>query len=181
MSDGTDHRRAANLSYAKESKTMSECPCGSEKQFDACCGPYIDGAPALTAEAAMRSRYSAHVLANAEYLAATLSKDQRADFDREEMAQSFADTKWLGLEIRRIEMGGETDATGTVEFVARYRTGMQQVSHHELSFFTREEGRWVFAGCEMNPKAPTVRVEKVGRDDPCPCGSGKKYKKCCGA
>ncbi|HJZ13258.1 MAG TPA: SEC-C metal-binding domain-containing protein [Acidobacteriota bacterium] len=23
--------------------------------------------------------------------------------------------------------------------------------------------------------------EKVGRNDPCPCGSGKKYKKCCGA
>ena len=26
-----------------------------------------------------------------------------------------------------------------------------------------------------------IRGDKVGRNDPCPCGSGKKYKKCCGA
>ncbi len=129
----------------------------------------------------MRSRYSAHVLGNTDYLVATLSKDQRADYDKEEAEQSFADTKWLGLEIRKTDMGGETDESGRVEFVARYRNGMQQVAHHELSFFTREEGRWVFSGCEMNPKAPTVRVQKVGRNDPCTCGSGKKYKKCCGA
>ena len=30
-------------------------------------------------------------------------------------------------------------------------------------------------------KAPVRKTEKVGRNDPCPCGSGKKYKKCCGA
>ena len=160
---------------------MSECPCGSAQPLDACCGPYIDGAPAPTAEATMRSRYSAHVLENADYLAATLSKEQRADYDGQAAAQSFAETKWLGLEIRKTDGGGEAEETGTVEFVARYRNGRQHVSHHELSFFTREEGRWVFAGCDMNPKAPTVRVEKIGRNDPCPCGSGKKYKKCCGA
>ena len=28
-------------------------------------------------------------------------------------------------------------------------------------------------------KASPVRVEKIGRNQPCPCGSGKKYKKCC--
>ncbi|NQV60960.1 MAG: YchJ family protein [Alphaproteobacteria bacterium] len=160
---------------------MSECPCGSAKPLDACCGPYIDGALAPTAEATMRSRYSAHVLGNADYLVATLSNDQRADYDKEETEQSFAGTKWLGLEIRKTKLGGEADETGEVEFVARYRTGKQLTAHHELSFFTREEGRWVFAGCEMNPKAPTVRVEKIGRNAPCPCGSGKKYKKCCGA
>jgi SEC-C motif-containing protein len=141
----------------------------------------MDGTPAPTAEATMRSRYSAHVLGNAEYLAATLSNEQRTDYDREEAEKSFADTKWLGLEIRKTNRGGEADETGEVEFVARYRNGGQQTAHHELSFFTREDGRWVFAGCEMNPKAPTVRVEKVGRNAPCPCGSGKKYKKCCGA
>ncbi len=35
---------------------------------------------------------------------------------------------------------------------------------------------------DSGPKKPTTRsTEKVGRNDPCPCGSGKKYKKCCGA
>ena len=160
---------------------MPECPCGSAKPLDACCGPYLAGAPAPTAAATMRSRYSAHVLGNVDYLLATMSKEQRAGYDREEAEKSFAGTKWLGLEIRKARLGGEGDETGEVEFVARYRTGKQQTAHHELSFFTREEGRWVFAGCEMNPKAPTVRVEKIGRNAPCPCGSGKKYKKCCGA
>ncbi|MDP6876102.1 MAG: YchJ family protein [Alphaproteobacteria bacterium] len=159
---------------------MTECPCGSAKSLDACCGPYIDGAPAPTAEATMRSRYTAHVLGNADYLVATLSKEQRAEHDREKAEQSFAGTKWLGLEIRRTNKGGEGDETGEVEFVARYRSGMQQTAHHELSFFSREDGRWVFAGCEMNPRAATVTVTKVGRNEPCPCGSGKKYKKCCG-
>ena len=160
---------------------MNECPCGSAQPLEACCGPYIDGAPAPTAEATMRSRYSAHVLGNAEYLVATLSSDQRAGYDREEAEQSFADTKWLGLEIRKTDKGGDDDETGEVEFVARYRSGKQQVAHHELSFFTREDGCWVFAGCKMNPKAPTVSVVKIGRNAPCSCGSGKKYKKCCGA
>ena len=160
---------------------MNECPCGSAQPLEACCGPYIDGAPAPTAESTMRSRYSAHVLGNAEYLVATLSSDQRAGYDREEAEQSFADTKWLGLEIRKTDKGGDDDETGEVEFVARYRSGKQQVAHHELSFFTREDGRWVFAGCKMNPKAPTVSVVKIGRNAPCSCGSGKKYKKCCGA
>jgi SEC-C motif domain protein len=160
---------------------MTDCPCGSAKPLDACCGPYIDGATVPTAEATMRSRYSAHVLGKIDYLAATLSAEQRADFDREQTEQSFGDVKWLGLEIRKTDKGGEADETGEVEFVARYRSGAEQSMHHELSFFTREEGRWVFAGCEMNPKAATVRVQKVGRNDPCPCGSGKKYKKCCGA
>jgi SEC-C motif-containing protein len=158
-----------------------DCPCGSADPLEACCGRYINGGPAPTAEATMRSRYSAHVLGKVDYLAATLSAEQRADYDQEEAKQSFAGTKWLGLEIRKAERGGEEDQTGTVEFVARYRSAKQLSAHHELSFFTREEGRWVFSGCEMNPKAPTVRVEKVGRNDPCPCGSGKKYKKCCGA
>ena len=71
----------------------------------------------------MRSRYSAHVLAKADYLLATLSEDQRAEYDREDAEQSFADTKWLGLEIRKTNLGGEDDDTiypyhgAPVEFV----------------------------------------------------------------
>jgi preprotein translocase subunit SecA len=34
---------------------------------------------------------------------------------------------------------------------------------------------------EGSIKMPVVKEEKIGRNDPCPCGSGKKYKKCCGA
>ena len=158
-----------------------ECPCGSSNPYEACCGQYIEGTPAPTAETLMRSRYSAYSMGKGAYLAATLSEEQSKDFDLKEFEASEADTKWLGLEIKKTELGGESDETGSVEFVARYRTGRDPNIHHELAFFKREEGNWVFADCQMNPKQEQRIVNKVGRNEPCPCGSGKKFKKCCAA
>jgi SEC-C motif-containing protein len=160
--------------------TDNACPCGSGRDLDACCGRYFDSKDAPTAEALMRSRYSAHVLGKGQYLADTLSARQRAGYDPEE-AGVFAGVEWLGLAIRETAGGGEGDAAGTVEFTARFREKGRVGVHHERSSFIREEGRWVFDDCIMNPKPETRRVEKVGRNAPCPCGSGKKYKKCCGA
>ncbi len=129
----------------------------------------------------MRSRYSAHVLGKAQYLADTLSVTQRADFKVADFEASFGKTEWLGLEIRQTTGGGEADRTGTVEFVARCRDESGPAIHHELSTFIRVDGHWLFDDCVLNPKPPTRHVEKIGRNEPCPCGSGKKYKKCCGA
>ncbi len=161
--------------------SMNSCPCGSGLMLETCCGQYFEKLAAPTAEALMRTRYSAHVLGKARYLSDTLSVAQRADFDVAETERMFGQTKWLELEIRKTTDGGESDQTGTVEFVARCRDKNGPGIHHELSSFIREDGRWVFDDCVMNPKAETRRVEKVGRNDPCPCGSGKKFKKCCGA
>lgn len=160
---------------------MTDCPCGSDKSLETCCGPYHDGTPAPTALALMRSRYTAFVLGKGQYLKDTLSEGQKAEFDVAEFEASADQTKWLGLEIRKTEAGGEEDDTGVVEFIARYKSGGDPVLHHERAIFTRVDGCWVFSDCVMNPKEPQRRVEKVGRNDPCPCGSGKKYKKCCGA
>ncbi|SKA64601.1 preprotein translocase subunit SecA [Desulfobaculum bizertense] len=55
---------------------------------------------------------------------------------------------------------------------------------HEDDFQHQEEKNVTYAGggeSEAAKKKPMKREEpKVGRNDPCPCGSGKKYKKCCG-
>lgn len=160
---------------------MTECPCGSALAVDACCGRYIDGTPAPTALSLMKSRYSAFVLVKGDYLKSTLSERQKSDFDAEEFERQASGTKWMGLEIRKCIDGGKNDETGTVEFVAKYREQGQQVVHHELAQFTREDGKWVFEDCTINPKPEQRIVEKVGRNNPCPCGSGKKFKKCCGA
>ncbi len=160
---------------------MTECPCGSALPLADCCGRYIDGMPAPTALSLMKSRYSAFALGKGQYLADTLSARQKDDFNVEEFEKGAGQAKWLGLEIRKTAEGGEKDQTGSVEFVAKYREQGQQVIHHELAHFIREDGKWVFDDCVMNPKEAQRRVEKVGRNDPCPCGSGKKYKKCCGA
>lgn len=159
---------------------MKSCPCGSGRTLEACCGQYFDTLAAPTAVALMRSRYTAHVLGKSQYLADTLSEKQRADFDIAEFEAAHGDVTWTGLEIRQTTEGGEADEAGTVEFVARCRDKDGPGIHHELSSFIREAGRWVFDDAVPNPKPATRQVQKVGRNEPCPCGSGKKYKKCCG-
>ncbi len=129
----------------------------------------------------MRSRYTAFALGHIDYLTETLAPEARADFDPIEAGKTAGDAVWQGLEIRAVTDGGRDDETGSVEFVARFRLNGEPRIHHELSSFRREQGRWLCVDGEMDPKGPPRRVDKVGRNDPCPCGSGKKYKKCCGA
>ena len=157
------------------------CPCGSGAALDACCGPIIAGAPAPTPEALMRSRYSAFVQGKLDHIERTHAPEARDGFDRADM-QKMADTvSWQSLSILGTTGGGAGEDTGTVEFVARYRQDGAEQMHHEKSHFRRVQGNWAYVDGEFNPKAPPRRVEKVGRNDPCPCGSGRKYKKCCGA
>ena len=160
---------------------MTACPCGSGKPLDACCGPFIDGAPAPTAEALMRSRYTAYALGNIAYIAATHAPEAQEDFDQagsEEMARKV---KWKGLTIEATEAGGPDDETGSVTFAARFSMQGQESLHREISTFRKADGRWVYVDGQVNPPVAQRPVEKIGRNDPCPCGSGKKYKKCCGA
>ena len=91
------------------------------------------------------------------------------------------ESDWRGLEIVSTKKGGEDDTEGTVEFVAQYARHGKEEFHHELAEFAKAEGRWYFVDGKLVGKKPFVRDEpKVGRNDPCPCGSSKKFKKCCG-
>ncbi len=161
---------------------MSQCPCGSGLEFADCCDPFIKGDRyPETAEKLMRSRYSAYATVNMEYLHDSLHPDHRADHDVNAARKWATDSDWLGLEILATDKGGENDKTGTVEFRANYREKGIIRQLHEISRFERVEGHWTYVDGDL-PKPETVRNEKkVGRNDPCPCGSGKKYKKCCGA
>jgi SEC-C motif-containing protein len=161
---------------------MSDCPCGSGRAYESCCEPIIAGAPAVTAEALMRSRYTAYAKHAFDHLGKSLSIEQRKDYSPEEARKWSEKSEWLGLKILRTEEGGPTDETGLVEFTARFRTDGQEQEHVETARFIRESGEWAYDG-QVAPQSQTVRREnpKVGRNDPCPCGSGKKYKKCCGA
>lgn len=156
------------------------CPCGSGRSLGACCLPAIEGAtPAATAEALMRSRYTAYTLRRLEYLEATLAPEARGDYDRASAEKWARDSEWTGLHVRATEAGGPDDDYGTVEFVAAYRMEGMEFRHHERSRFVRRDGRWLYLDGRMGPSPRSV--EKVGRNDPCPCGSGRKYKKCHGA
>lgn len=160
---------------------MQPCPCGSRAALASCCGPVLAGAPARTAEALMRSRYSAHVLRDFGHLQRTYASETRGNFDRAAAEREAGGVEWLGLEIHAAGAGGPTDDAGTVEFTARYREGGQARAFREVSRFRREQGRWVYVDGLPVAAVSMPGAAKVGRNDPCPCGSGKKFKKCCGA
>jgi SEC-C motif domain protein len=157
---------------------MTQCPCGSGRSFETCCGPFLSGAPAPTAEALMRSRYTAYARRDADYLQRTSAGEALVNFDRADVESSFRSTEWLGLEIRKIEAGQAADTVGQVTFTARFRQYGRIHALTECSEFRRIDGAWRYCSGAAAREMPTMQV---GRNDPCPCGSGKKYKKCCGA
>jgi SEC-C motif-containing protein len=158
----------------------SPCPCSSGRAFGECCGPYLEGkAHAPTAEALMRSRYAAYATGNIDYLAATLRPGTLKGFDRRNATEWSRTSVWQGLTVKAVEKGLAHDSEGIVEFVARFRQKGEDQVHHETARFVKENGRWYYESGARGKG--TVHVEKIARNAPCPCGSGKKYKKCCGA
>jgi SEC-C motif-containing protein len=140
-----------NLPPASERPDAGACPCGRGAAkgallaFAQCCGRYIahfDTQPAPDAESLMRSRYSAFVLEDADYLRATWH-----DSTRPAMLDFEPGVQWLGLEVRDRR---EVDATNAeVEFVARYRVGGKAVRLHERSRFVRAGGRWFYVAGDV--------------------------------
>jgi SEC-C motif-containing protein len=157
------------------------CPCGTGAAYRACCGRFHAGAPAPTALELMRSRYAAYVRGEIDYLARTHDPETRAAMDVAAATQWSRETDWAGLEIVATSAGGRDDETGVVEFIARGSTGGKPFMLHERSRFRRDEGRWVYIDGDAPRVAPAESAATPGRNEPCPCGSGKKYKKCHGA
>ncbi|WP_298817422.1 YchJ family metal-binding protein [uncultured Roseibium sp.] len=121
------------------------CPCGSNSSYDACCGPFVDGnALPETAEALMRSRYSAYVKGNIAYLKTTYWPKYQAEFDDVGTARWAAENHWTGLNVLKTEKGRKTDRDGTVLFEAKYLSAGKLNTHRELSRFRKKAGRWYY-------------------------------------
>jgi SEC-C motif-containing protein len=128
----------------------------------------------------MRARYSAFARRRVEFITATLHPSRQGTHDERETREWSHGSEWLNLEVLNTDEGGEDDARGSVEFVATYRTDGEEIRHHEVAEFRKKDGKWLFYDGKVRGGDPIRREEtKVGRNDPCPCGSGKKFKKCC--
>lgn len=128
----------------------SECPCDSGKSYCNCCQPYLQRVQqAPTAEALMRSRYTAFCLRDEEYLRYSWHPDHCPDNIR-----LNADTIWLGLKIKKTVAGDDSDTNGHVEFIARSKSVKHGKAHrlHENSRFTRYEQRWVYLMGDISTK-----------------------------
>jgi len=124
---------------------ITPCPCGSDKQYADCCRHYLDGneTPA-TAEALMRSRYTAYTLLREDYLLTTWHTSTRPE---KLGLTEEASSKWLDLQVKRHEQ--QDDSHALVEFVARYKIGGRAHRMHEVSRFVHENGRWFYVDGDM--------------------------------
>ena len=164
---------------------MKNCPCGSEKTLADCCALiHADESLAVNAEQLMRARYTAFVINNIDFVINSYHSSCNAHLERDEIA-SAAEIDWLKLQI--INSSKALDETAFVEFKAWYMEDGQLQLMHERSRFLKERAGeqrvWryidgVFPDKKQQVSGP-VTVTKVGRNDPCPCNSGKKHKKCC--
>ena len=140
---------------------MAKCVCCSEKEYKDCCGKFLTNQEiAETALELMRSRYSAYVLKNATYLNETSTKNiEEVSFEPSE------DIKWLSLKINSF-------SKDEVTFSAYYKSVDNIEIMKEHSFFKKEEGK-------LKYDSGKILNSTIQRNELCPCGSKKKYKKCC--
>ncbi len=156
------------------------CPCGSGKTYGECCLPYHNGTLwPDDPQAMMRSRYSAYVTHCWDYLTKSdWQEDGEEEVSEERLAEAAASVEWLGLNV--LGSGREEDYD-YVDYTATYRVDGQTLQIAEHAHFRVIDGKLCYTGGEELVREPVRRDQpKVGRNDPCPCGSGKKYKKCCG-
>jgi len=107
----------------------------------------------------MISRYEAFVKKDWEYIVKTSTHQTLQEL------QQPSNIEWLKLNVL-------DDYDDIVEFKAYYKENGVVGVLHEKSRFIQEDGVWKYESGELFNS-------KVERNEPCPCGSGKKYKKCC--
>jgi SEC-C motif-containing protein len=121
----------------------------------------------------MRSRYSAYVLGHIDYLISTTLPAQQAQLDRVAISDWSSQSQWLGLIVESSQLLPGQPPHALVSFVARWRDHDGEHSQRECSAFVQVAQKWFF----IDPSVPL----KASRNDPCPCASGHKFKKCCAA
>ncbi len=137
----------------------------------------------------MRSRYTAYAKKQWDYLEKTRYAGDGGEKNNRDSDLQQEGVSWTRLEIFDTRKGGAFDEEGEVSFAAYYTENGEEKTLRETSKFIKENGRWYYSGRQSRvsppvstpPSKPFIRDQpKVGRNDPCPCGSGRKYKKCCG-
>lgn len=155
-------------------RTISDnesCLCGSGNTYSTCCQKvHLDHAAASTAEELMRSRYTAFALEKSSHILKTWVENKRPK------ALNFDDhpVTWIHLTINSSKDGQPENSTGQVDFTSTYIENGQLCTLSEISNFKKIDSLWYYVDgvCDVSKR-------KLERNRPCPCGSGKKFKRCC--
>jgi SEC-C motif-containing protein len=159
------------------------CPCGSKSLLTECCQLYIAGHKLpVSAEALMRSRFSAYASNNAQYLYDTYAKSSQVNQSVADIQQWAEECKWLALEIHHAI---ESVVESSVEFSAYYLNDDTLCTLREKSRFIKEGEAWRYLDGEISQNEV---IAKIKRNENCPCNryetsntvkKNKKYKQCC--
>lgn len=149
---------------------MKTCPCCSQKDFLVCCGPFLaENKIPATPEQLMRSRYTAYAMNDFDYIRKTMKSPAADDFN----PSNDSHLTWLKLDVLSSD---SKESKGRVEYIAYYSYHGELRCLHEKSTFRRDDNQWYYIDGEQLETNATL---KIGRNFPCICGSGKKFKKCC--
>lgn len=164
-----------------KNKNVELCPCFSGKPYKDCCEAVITGVrPAATPEELMRGRYCAYAKGIIEFIMSSTLPERRKECDEKAIQAWSANSEWTGLEIVSTTGGKPGSTEGTVEFIAKFTEDRMKKTLHETGTFKLIDGLWYYVDGTIHPPKPFVREKELpSRNDPCPCGSGKKFKKCC--
>ena len=164
------------------SEKIEFCPCGSGKKYNECCEPIIKGTiKAPTAESLMRARYTSYVVHEIDFIISSCEEGEGiADIDKQATEDWSRQSTWQVLKILSTEKGTESDDEGVVEFTADYTLKQMRDVHHEIAGFKKINGEWKYVAGNIITTTVKREGRKVGRNEPCTCGSGKNYKQCCG-
>lgn len=153
------------------------CLCGTGLNYSDCCARYHNGEQPATAEQLMRARFCAYAKRNANYLLSSWASEKRPakiDFSKET-------AEWQRLQIIQCKKGRDKDNKGLVEFKAFYSQEGEEHFMHEISRFVKQNQRWHYLDGVIKAAGKAEASQNSGRNALCSCGSGKKFKRCCGA
>lgn len=153
------------------------CYCCSNKSFSQCCQPFVEGTCLpQTAEQLMRSRFTAYAIHRYDYVLDTYSEEKRHTLSVTQLEESAVGAVWFALSVVPNQSTSHDDKSDSVEFTAYYFEGKSLYQLHETSRFIMEEGAWRYHDGVLADDCGKV---KYGRNLPCLCNSGKKFKQCC--
>ena len=156
---------------------MTLCPCNSGNLYNQCCGLFLDSESRPdTPQKLMRSRYCAYVAKDIDYIYQTYARSSRAQQSKQDIQAWAQSVCFINLEILSSPQPANDDNYGYVEFVATYIDGDMLCKLQEKSRFIRTEQTWLYLDGQITPHAH----KNIGRNESCPCGSGKKFKRCHG-
>jgi len=165
-----------------------QCYCGSKNEFEHCCLPFLNltNTP-KNPEQLMRSRFSAYVTKNIQYIYDTYAQETQQLQSISEISNWADECTWLALKVHHCS--DTIDKQAFVEFSVYFIINNKSHEMREKSRFIKEEANrrylWRYIDGDI---VEDIELANIKRNETCPCNhystsftviKNKKFKHCC--